>query len=117
MNENSNFEINVDRIYDNLELLENDHVYEVQKTPGIPKCATLANRIRDDFEVIVKEFEEKEEMEATDEEQCNLLAKLLGGLYAEFSSLDKKQPDALTNAFKTNQVNRVLSPLKQIMEV
>ena len=111
MNENSNFEINVDRIYDNLELLENGHVYEVQKTPGIPKCATLANRIRDDFEVIVKEFEEKEKMEATDEEQ------LLGGLYAEFSSLAKKQPDALTNAFKTNQVNRVLSPLKQIMEV
>ena len=31
MNENSNFEINVDRIYDNLELLENGHVYEVQK--------------------------------------------------------------------------------------
>lgn len=58
MNENSNFEINVDRIYDNLELLENGHVYEVQKTPGIPKCATLANRIRDDFEVIVKELEE-----------------------------------------------------------
>ena len=58
MNENSNFEINVDRIYDNLELLENGHVYELQKTPGIPKCATLANRIRDDFEVIVKELEE-----------------------------------------------------------
>lgn len=115
MNENSNFEINVERIYDNLELLENGHVYELQKTPGIPKCATLANRIRDDFGVIVKELEEKEELEATDEEQFNLLAKLLGGLYAEFSSLAKKQPDALTNAFKTNQVNRVLSPLKQIM--
>ena len=52
---------------------------------------------------------------ATDEEQFNLLAKLLGGLYAEFSSLAKKQPDALTNAFKTSRVNRVLSPLKQIM--
>ena len=115
MSENSNFDVNVERIYDNLELLEKGHVYELQKTPGIPKCATLASRIRDDVDVIVKALDEKEDMEATDEEQFNLLAKLLGGLYAEFSSLAKKQPDALTNAFKTSRVNRVLSPLKQIM--
>lgn len=115
MSENSNFDVNVERIYDNLELLEKGHVYELQKTPGIPRCATLASRIRDDVDVIVKALDEKEDMEATDEEQFNLLAKLLGGLYAEFSSLAKKQPDALTNAFKTSRVNRVLSPLKQIM--
>lgn len=115
MSENSSFDANVERIYDNLELLEKGHVYELQKTPGIPKCATLANRIREDVDVIVKALDEKEDMEATDEEQFNLLAKLLGGLYAEFSSLAKKQPDALTNAFKTSQVNRVLSPLRQIM--
>ena len=115
MSENSNFDVNVERIYDNLELLEKGHVYELQKTPGIPKCATIASRIRDDVDVIVKALDEKEDMEATDEEQFNLLAKLLGGLYAEFSSLAKKQPDALTNAFKTSRVNRVLSPLKQIM--
>jgi len=115
MSENSNFDVNVERIYDNLELLEKGHVYELQKTPGIPKCATLASRIRDDVDVIVKALDEKEDTEATDEEQFNLLAKLLGGLYAEFSSLAKKQPDALTNAFKTSRVNRVLSPLKQIM--
>lgn len=115
MSEKSNFDANVERIYDNLELLEKGHVYELQKTPGIPKCATLASRIRDDVDVIVKALDEKEDMEATDEEQFNLLAKLLGGLYAEFSSLAKKQPDALTNAFKTSRVNRVLSPLKQIM--
>ena len=115
MSENSGFDANVECIYDNLELLEKGHVYELQKTPGIPKCATLANRIREDVDVIVKALNEKEDMEATDEEQFNLLAKLLGGLYAEFSSLAKKQPDALTNAFKTSQVNRVLSPLRQIM--
>ena len=115
MSEKSNFDANVERIYDNLELLEKGHVYELQKTPGIPKCATLASRIRDDVDVIVKALDEKEDMEATDEEQFNLLTKLLGGLYAEFSSLAKKQPDALTNAFKTSRVNRVLSPLKQIM--
>lgn len=75
----------------------------------------ITNRIREDVDVIVKALDEKEDMEATDEEQFNLLAKWLDGLYAEFSSLAKKQPDALTNAFKTNQVNRVLSLLKQIM--
>ena len=115
MGDNSNFEVNIDHIYDNLELLEKGHVYELQKTPGIPKCATLANRIREDVDVIVEALSEKENTESTDEEQFNLLAKLLGGLYTEFSSLAKKQPDALTNVFKTNQVNRVLSPLKQIM--
>ena len=115
MSEKSNFDANVERIYDNLELWEKGHVYELQKTPGIPKCATLASRIRDDVDVIVKALDEKEDMEATDEEQFNLLAKLLGGLYAEFSSLAKKQPDALTNAFKTSRFYRVLSPLKQIM--
>lgn len=115
MSENLNFEDNIDRIYDNLELLEKGHVYELQKTPEILKCATLASRIRDDVDVIVKELDEKEDMEVTDEAQFNLLAKLLGGLYAEFSSLAKKQPDALTNVFKTNQVNRVLSLPKQIM--
>lgn len=115
MSENSSFDANVERIYDNLDLLEKGHIYELQKTPGILKCATLASRIRDDVDVIVKALDEKEDMEATDEEQFNLLAKLLGGLYAEFSSLAKKQPDALTNAFKTSRVNRVLSPLKQIM--
>lgn len=115
MSDGTNLESNINCIYDNLDLLESGHVYELKKTPGTPKCVTLANRIREDVDVIVKALDEKEDMEATDEEQFNLLAKLLGGLYAEFSSLAKKQPDALTNAFKTNQVNRVLSPLKQIM--
>ena len=30
MSENSNFDVNVERIYDNLELLEKGHVYELQ---------------------------------------------------------------------------------------
>lgn len=115
MSDGTNLESSINCIYDNLNLLESGHVYELKKTPGTPKCATLAGRIRDDVDVIVKELEEKENIEETDEEQFDLLAKLLGALYAEFSTLSKKQPDALTNVFKTNQVNRVLSPLKQMM--
>lgn len=45
MSDNSNFEVNAERIYDNLELLEKGRVYELQKAPGVPKCATLANRM------------------------------------------------------------------------
>ena len=114
MSESSNFESTINRIYDDLELLEKGHIYELQKTPGIPKCATLATRIREDVGVIVKGIDEN--TVDPNEEQFDLLAKLLGGLYVEFSALSKKQPDALTNAFKTNQVNRVLSPLKKIMD-
>lgn len=116
MSDRTNFKSNINRIYNNLDLLESGHVYELKKTPGTSKCATLAGQIRDDMDVIVKELEEKENMEETDEEQFELLAKLLGALYTEFATLSKKQPDALTNAFKTNQVNRVLSPLKQMMD-
>ena len=115
MSDRANFDTNIERICDNLELLEAGHIYELKKTPGIPNCATLANRIREDMDVIVKELEENENTEAKDEEQFDLLAKLLGALYAEFSALSKKQLDALTNTFKTKQVNRVLSPLKQMM--
>ena len=42
MNENSNFEINVDRIYDNLELLENGHVYEDTKNSGNTEMCNIS---------------------------------------------------------------------------
>ena len=34
MSDNSNFEVNAERIYDNLELLEKGRVYELQKLRG-----------------------------------------------------------------------------------
>ena len=108
-----NLESNINHIYDNLELLEAGNIYELRKTPGKPKCATLAKQIREDVEAIAEGLEEC--IEDADEEQFELLAKLLGALYSEFSALSKKQPDALTNTFKTKQVNRVLVPLKQMM--
>ena len=108
-----NLESNINHIYDNLELLEAGNIYELRKTPGKPKCATLAKQIREDVEAIAEGLEEC--IEDADEEQFELLAKLLGALYSEFSALSKKQPDALTNTFKTKQINRVLVPLKQIM--
>ena len=59
VSDGTNLESNINCIYDNLDLLESGHVYELKKTPGTPKCATLAGRIRDDVDIIVKELEEK----------------------------------------------------------
>jgi len=47
---------------------------------------------REDVEAIAEGLEEC--IEDVDEEQFELLAKLLGALYSEFSALSKKQPDA-----------------------
>ena len=84
-----NLESNINHIYDNLELLEAGNIYELRKTPGKPKCATLAKQIREDVEAIAEGLEEC--IEDADEEQFELLAKLLGALYSEFSALSKKQ--------------------------
>ena len=45
----------------------------------------------------------------------DLLTGLLKRLSDEVATLSKKQPDALINAFKVGQINRVLIPLKEIM--
>lgn len=41
MSDNSNFEVNAERIYDNLELLEKGRVYELQKAPGGTKMCNI----------------------------------------------------------------------------
>ena len=50
----------INHIYNNLDLLENKHVYEVDPVPGIQKCETMAKRMREDFDLIVKALEEKQ---------------------------------------------------------
>ena len=50
----------INHIYNNLDLLENKHVYEVDPVPGIQMCETMAKRMREDFDIIVKALEEKQ---------------------------------------------------------
>lgn len=96
--------------------MEERHVYELDPVPGTPKCATLASRMKENLNAVVEELDNVSNSDITDEEQFDLLAKLLGRLYSEFSTLSKKQPDAIVNVFKTEQVNRVLIPLKEMMK-
>ena len=42
MSEKSNFDANVERIYDNLELLEKGHVYELQKSSGNTEMCNIS---------------------------------------------------------------------------
>ena len=43
----------IKNIENDLELLENGRIYELTKGAGIPKCSTLANRMKDDLRAIV----------------------------------------------------------------
>lgn len=107
----------LENIESDLELLRNAHIHELEKTPGRPKCSTLADRIENNIEFIVSGFEAllEEQTDSADREQFDLLTGLLKRLSDEVATLSKKQPDALVNAFKVGQINRVFSPLKEIM--
>lgn len=110
--------IKVKEIEKDLELLRQKHIHELEKSPGVPKCSTLAERMTEKLHYIVNAYEdllEKEEV-AADREQFDLLSGMLIRLASEIKELSKKQPDGLVNAFKVRQINRVLKPLREIMK-
>ena len=99
-------------------LLRDKHLYELERIPGNAKCSTLADRMEEKIDYIIDSYEEmlKIRETATNQEQFNLLSGLLDGLAKEIGDLSKKQPDGLVNSFKVGQINRVLQPIKKIME-
>ena len=44
-----------------------------------------------------------------------MLAKLLDSSFIELKEFSKKKPDELLNKFKVTSLNRILSPIKEIM--
>lgn len=60
---------------------------------------------------------EKERNYPTEAEvlQYNMLEKLLASSFSELKEFSKKKPDELLNAFKVKSLNRILSPIKEIM--
>ena len=110
--------VKVQALENDLELLQNKHIYELEKVPGIPKCSTLASRMKENLLCILDAYEEllPNQTECADREQFDLLSGMLTRLASEIADLTKKQPDGLMNAFKVGQINRVLRPLKEIMQ-
>ena len=110
--------LRIQEIETDLDLLRNKHVHELEKVPGIPKCSTLTDRIQNKLDYIVSAYDEliDHQEKAADREQFDLLSGMLTRLASEIADLSKKQPDGLVNAFKVGQINRVLKPLKEIME-
>jgi hypothetical protein len=108
----------ITKINEDTQILGKGRIYELDKTKNHPKCATLAKRIDQNLQRIIDGYESAmaEQKEAADEEKFDILAGMLEKIIVEFGILAKKQPDGLLNAFKVRQVNRILKPLKEIME-
>lgn len=107
----------VEDIERDLDLLRKQHVYELEKAPGVPKCSTLADRMQERLNCVVSTYEEllNYQEKSVDREQFDLLSGMLTRLATEIANLSKKQPDGLVNAFKVGQINRVLKPLRELM--
>lgn len=48
--------------------------------------------------------------------QYRMLNKLLASSFSELKEFSKKKPDELLNSFKVKSLNRILSPIKEIMK-
>ena len=104
-------------VYSDIELIRNQRIYEIADTHGAPKCSTLAKRLKSNIKGIVDDYESliKDQKEAVEQEQFELLFGLLSRLVSEIAELSKKHPDDLVNVFKVEMINKVLIPLKDIM--
>lgn len=107
----------IQAIESDLDLLRNKHVHELEKAPGIPKCSTLSDRMKENLDCVVSAYDNLlvNQAVAADREQFDLLSGMLTRIASEIAALSKKQPDGLVNAFKVGQINRVLKPLKEIL--
>lgn len=49
-------------------------------------------------------------------DQYHLLNPLINGIYNEFKELSKKKPETVLNVYKVKVVNRILEPIKKLLE-
>lgn len=54
--------------------------------------------------------------EKVNPEQFDMLFGLLSGTYHEISELSEKEPDSRLNEFKIKDINRILQPIKALLE-
>lgn len=48
--------------------------------------------------------------------QYKMLEKLLASSFSELKEFSKKKPDEILNSFKVRSLNRILTPIKEIMK-
>lgn len=69
MDRDETINFKIQKIYNDLQLLKDRHVYELDSVPGIPKCETLATRMEENMNAVVSELDKLSTSNITDEEQ------------------------------------------------
>ncbi len=49
----------INGLENDIDLLKNRHIYEIEKCPGIPSCYTMAQRMQERLDMLVKLYEGK----------------------------------------------------------
>ncbi len=111
--------MSTNRVEETREILEAD-LDALRQLPGSKKylaqIAALELHLDDFVEACVDEMRGIEEEELTAREMFDLRYRQLVGLSQEIGALARKKPEQACNAFKAQQVNLVLRPLKDEME-
>lgn len=112
-----------DRVKDAIAVLKTDleEMNDLSSDPEMDRAISDLKVHLDDFldactESLEEQEEEEEEEEADEAELFDLRHRQLVGLAEEIAVLARKRPEQPCRAFKAEQVNLVLRPLKDEME-
>ena len=108
-----------DRVKDAIAVLETDlkEMNDLSSDPEMDRAISDLKVHLDDFlDACVESRVEQEEEEEGEAELFDLRHRQLVGLAEEIAVLARKRPEQPCSAFKAEQLNRVLEPLKEEME-
>ena len=60
MERNEMINMKIQKLYNDLQLLEEKHIYELDPVPGVPRCDTLALRMKKNLDAVVEELDRVE---------------------------------------------------------
>ena len=108
-----------DRVKDTIAVLETDlkEMNDLSSDPEMDRAISDLKVHLDDFlDACMESPVEQEEEEEGEAELFDLRHRQLVGLAEEIAVLARKRPEQACSAFKAEQLNRVLEPLKEEME-
>ncbi len=56
MKDNIDFDVKIQHIYQDLDILDSGHFHEIDPVPGTPSYHTLAKRMRDNLDAAISEL-------------------------------------------------------------